>query len=251
MACYHPLTAFKLGGQIHFGQPTSSLCQPLKLPCGQCIGCRLERSRQWATRILFESQLHEANSFLTLTYAEENLPYPPSLDHRHFQLFMKRLRKKLGFKVRYYMCGEYGGQTFRPHYHVCLFGAVFYSDRVLNRNSGSGHPLYMSPTLDSCWTFGNAWIGDLTFESAAYVARYVTKKITGDAAEDHYRFVDVYTGEIFNLKPEYNVMSRRPGVGGKWFDLYSSDVYNGHDYVVVRGVKCRPPRYFDRLCGGR
>ena len=183
MACFHPLSAYKLGGQIHFGTPTSSLCAPLKLPCGQCIGCRLERSRQWATRIMFESQLHEKNSFITLTYSNEHLPFPPSLDHRHFQLFMKRFRKE--FKLRYYMCGEYGDKFFRPHFHACLFGVDFKEDRVLVKRSPSGHDLYRSPTLERFWTFGQSAIGDLTFESAAYVARYVTKKITGDLAGDY------------------------------------------------------------------
>jgi len=247
MACFHPLSAYKLGGQVHFGAPTSSLCQPLKLPCGQCIGCRLERSRQWATRIMFETQLHEENSFITLTYANEHLPNPPTLDYRHFQLFMKRLRKVLGHKVRFYMCGEYGDKYFRPHFHACLFGVDFFTDRVLFDHSPSGHPLYRSPLLERCWPYGHSSIGELTFESAAYVARYVTKKITGDAAEEHYRFVDVDTGEVHDLKPEFCRMSLKPGIGGKWFDLYSTDVYRGHDYVVCNGRKLRPPRYFDRL----
>lgn len=245
MACFHPLSAYRLAGQIHFGQPTSSLCAPLKLPCGQCIGCRLERSRQWATRIMFENQLHDQSCFITLTYANEHLPFPPSLDHRHFQLFMKRLRKAFG-PVRFYMCGEYGDEFFRPHFHACLFGLDFSEDRVLLRRSPSGNNLYRSPALERCWPFGHSSIGALTFESAAYVARYVTKKITGDQAHDHYTMVDD-DGVIYNLRPEYNCMSRRPGIGGRWFELYSSDVYRGHDYVVVNGRKCRPPRYFDRL----
>lgn len=247
MACYHPLSAFKLGGQIHFGAPSSSLVQPLKLPCGQCIGCRLERSRQWATRIMFESQFHEENCFITLTYRDEDLPYPPSLDYRHFQLFMKRLRKQLGHKVRFYACGEYGDEYFRPHFHACLFGVDFYSDRYFFNYSPSGKPLYRSPLLERCWTAGHSSIGDLTFESAAYVARYVTKKITGDVAPDYYQFVDSQTGEVFQLKPEFARMSLKPGIGGAWFDKYSSDVYKDHDYVIVRGRQCRPPRYFDRL----
>lgn len=247
MACYHPLSAYKLGGAIHFGTALTPLASPLKLPCGQCIGCRLERSRQWATRIMFERQLHEFNSFITLTYADQHLPFPPSLDYRHFQLFMKRLRARLGYKIRFYMCGEYGEKYFRPHFHACLFGVDFSEDRVLFRRSPSGNNLYRSALLESCWPYGHSSIGELTFESAAYVARYVTKKITGPAADDHYSFVDPDTAEIYKLKPEFNCMSRKPGIGGLWFEKFSSDVYRGHDYVVVNGVKCRPPRYFDRL----
>lgn len=246
MACYHPLKAYKLGGQIHFGTRLTSLSEPLQLPCGQCVGCRLERSRQWATRIMFEAQLHEANSFITLTYAPEHLPNPPSLNYRHYQLFMKKLRQALGHKVRYFCCGEYGDQFFRPHFHACIFGTDFPDRRLFSRSS-TGHNLYRSALLESCWLFGHSAVADLSFESAAYVARYCMKKVTGDQSEDHYRWTDPNTGEVSQLQPEFARMSLKPGIGGKWFDLYSDDVYGGHDYVVVNGRQCRPPRYFDRL----
>ncbi len=246
MACFHPLAAYKLGGQIHFGKRLSPLAQPLQLPCGQCVGCRLERSRQWATRIMFEAQLHDANCFITLTYAPEHLPNPPSLDYSHYQRFMKRLRKALGHPVRYFACGEYGDKYFRPHFHACLFGTDF-PDRVLFGRSPSGHDLFRSSTLESAWPFGHVAIADLSFDSAAYVARYCMKKITGKQADDYYQWLDHGTGEIHQLTPEFARMSLKPGIGGRWFELYSSDVYSGHDYVVVNGRKCRPPRYFDRL----
>lgn len=247
MACFHPLSAFRLGGQIHFGTPKTPLAERLTLPCGQCMGCRLERSRQWATRIMFEAQLHKPdNCFITLTYAPEHVPFPPSLDYTHFQLFMKRLRKALDRKVRFFMCGEYGDQTFRPHYHACIFGTDF-PDRYLQSRSPAGYDLYRSPLLERCWTMGHSAVADLTFESAAYVARYCLKKVNGEYADEHYRHIDFGTGEVTQLKPEFARMSLKPGIGGKWFDLYSSDVYAGHDYVVVNGKKVRPPRYFDRL----
>lgn len=245
MACYHPLAAYKLGGQVHFGVPISSVAQTLQLPCGQCLGCRLERSRQWATRIMFESQLHDASTFITLTYSPENLPNPPSLDYRHFQLFMKRLRKALG-PLRYFAVGEYGADHFRPHFHACLFGTDF-PDRQLHSRTRAGHNLYRSATLERAWPFGYSSCAELTFDSAAYVARYSLKKVNGDRAEDHYRWYDPDTGEVTQLQPEFARMSLKPGIGGRWFELYSSDVYDGHDYVVVNGRKCRPPRYFDKL----
>lgn len=245
MPCYHPLTAYQLGGKIHFGhRGPSSIGKPLQLPCGQCIGCRLERSRQWATRIMFEAQMHDANCFITLTYSPENLPNPPSLRYSDYQLFMKRLRKQ--FPVRFFACGEYGDNNFRPHYHACIFGTDF-PDKTLFSRSPSGHPLYRSALLERCWPHGFSSVADLTFDSAAYVARYCLKKVTGDRAEEHYRHFDPDTGEVFPIEPEFARMSLKPGIGGRWFELYSSDIYNGHDFVVVNGRKCRPPRYFDRL----
>lgn len=246
MACFHPLKAFKLGGQIHFGTRSTPLAETLSLPCGQCLGCRLERSRQWATRIMFEAQLHEENCFITLTYAQEHLPSPPTLKYQDFQLFMKRLRKALGHKVRFFCAGEYGENTFRPHYHACIFGTDF-PDKTLFGRSPSGFDIFRSSLLERAWGLGNCTVQDLEFNSAAYVAKYSLKKITGDQAEAHYQYIDQDTGEVTQLQPEFARMSLKPGIGGKWFDLYSSDVYAGHDYVVVNGNKCRPPRYFDRL----
>nr|QJB20509.1 MAG: replication initiator protein [Microvirus sp.] len=194
---------------------------------------------------MFEAQTHKETSFITLTYAPEHLPHPPSLDYSHFQLFMKRLRKRMG-PMRFFMCGEYGDQLSRPHFHAIIFGTRF-PDRVLWSRSGSGNDLYRSATLEQLWPFGHSSVADVTFESAAYVARYSLKKVTGDLAEQHYRFVDADTGEVTQRTPEFCHMSLKPGIGGRWFELYSSDVYNGHDYVVINGHKCKPPRYFDRL----
>lgn len=244
MPCYRPLTAWRDGlGTVSFVDRGQG--DQLLLPCGRCIGCRLERSRQWATRIMFEAQMHEASSFITLTYDDANLPFPPSLRYRDFQLFMKRLRIKYG-AVRFYMCGEYGESTFRPHFHACLFGLDF-SDKVIWSVSPRGDHLYRSPNLERIWPFGISTIGELTFESAAYVARYVLKKITGDLAEEHYSWTDVDTGEVYAREPEFAHMSLRPGIGASWFDKYSDDVYDDHDFVVVNGKTCKPPRYFDKL----
>lgn len=159
---------------------------------------------------------------------------------------MKRLRKNLGHKVRFFACGEYGDNTFRPHYHACIFGTDF-PDKKLFGKSPAGHDLFRSPLLERSWGLGHVAIADLTFESAAYVARYCLKKMTGEQAEAHYQHIDQVTGECTQLTPEFARMSLKPGIGGKWFEMYSSDVYNGHDYVVINGRKCRPPRYFDRL----
>lgn len=216
----------------------------LTLPCGQCVGCRLERSRQWAVRCVHEGQMHDWNTFVTLTYSKENLPEWNSLNYRHFQLFMKRMRKRMGIPIRFFMCGEYGEREKRPHYHACLFG-VFFSDRYPWRISPSGHQLYRSPMLESLWDLGNAEIGDFCFDTAAYVARYIMKKVTGPEAESHYAKLDLLTGEIGAVTPEFIRMSLKPGIGATWFDKYNAEVYP-HDRVVINGAKAKPPRYYDK-----
>lgn len=223
---------------------------PVTVPCGQCIGCRLERSRQWAIRCTHEVSLHEKNCFITLTYAPEYLPKGGTLVKKHFQDFMKRLRFFNGSGIRYFHCGEYGEKTQRPHYHALLFNFDF-SDKILDPLDRrpeflrQQNPTYISAHLSDLWPFGRSNIGTATFESAAYVARYITKKVTGKNAIDHYNEIDYNTGEILNEKiPEYITMSRRPGIGHNWFKQYTSDVFPG-DYVVLRGKKMKPPKYYD------
>lgn len=241
MPCYSPLQAWRGGigesgkRSVVFRMPSRSDAESLTLPCGQCIGCRLERSRQWAMRCLHESSLYDKNCFITLTYDPDHLPKDGSIDVRDFQLFMKRLRKAYSdIRIRFFHCGEYGERLGRPHYHACVFGFDF-PDKLLY-SIRNGNNLYTSQSCTSIWGKGLAVIGDVTFESAAYVARYITKKITGEDAADHY-------GE---RRPEYITMSRRPGIGRGWYDKFRSDVYP-HDYTVVRGVKVKPPKYYDGL----
>jgi len=252
MPCYFPLSAYrsrirtksgKLG--ITFNKRDAYVDMPIELPCGKCIGCRLERSRQWAVRCLYEAQLHDENCYITLTYDPEFLPSGGTLDKRHFQLFMKRLRKAYsGRRIRFFHCGEYGSSLERPHYHAIIFGLDF-EDRVLYEEK-RGVRLDTSDSLARLWPFGFSTVGNVTFESAAYVARYVTKKVSGEAAERHYERVIPETGEVISVLPEYVTMSLKPGIGAAWFDRFSSDVYPS-DEVVVRGRAMKPPKYFDRL----
>lgn len=245
MPCYHPLSAFRSQDRsIVFKEPRNSL-ESLRLPCGQCVGCRLERSRQWAIRCVHEASLYQDNCFITLTFSQEHLPANMSLDVSYFQKFMKRLRKRYGSGVRFYHCGEYGERFGRPHYHACLFNFDF-PDKYFWRRSKEGHPIFRSPSLEALWPFGLSEVGTVTFQSAAYVARYIMKKVNGRDADDHYSFVDPTTGEIFSRKPEYTTMSRRPGIGKGWFDKFSSDVYPS-DVVIMNGKRMRPPRYYDTL----
>lgn len=246
MTCYSPLHAYEGKLQANGKRPTvwqerdSDGGQRRDFPCAQCIGCRLERSRQWACRCMDEASLYANNCFITLTYDDEHLPGNRSLDHRVFQLFMKKLRKRFGAKIRFYMAGEYGDKFRRPHYHALLFNHDFADKQLFTiRNENR---LYTSGELQQLWRNGFSSVGDVTFDSAAYVARYVMKKITGDKAEDHY--VDKTSGEL--LAPEYSAMSRRPGIGRGWYDLFKGDVYPS-DQKVVRGIITRPPRFYDNL----
>lgn len=258
MPCYQPLRGYRAldvnpdtgKRPITFNANKAYTDLKVTLPCGQCIGCRLDKSRQWAIRCSHEADLYEQNSFITLTYNDGHLPPLGSLQLRDFQLFMKRLRKKYGPKIRFFHCGEYGEKFLRPHYHACLFNHDF-EDKTLWQIQNKVN-LYRSAELEKLWSdadgnpIGYASTGDVTFQSAAYVARYILKKITGDQAVDHYLAIDPDTGEILgNRAPEYTTMSRRPGIGHGWFSKYSTDVFPS-DEVIIKGKKMRPPKYYDR-----
>lgn len=239
MGCYSPLQAYRSkhvnpSGKrsLVFSRSKGFSDLTVKVPCGQCIGCRLEKSRQWAMRCHHEAKLYENNCFITLTYDDRHLPENGSLVKKDFQLFMKRLRKRHGDGIRFFGCGEYGDKFGRPHYHICLFNFDF-SDRLLHSTRGETK-YFTSLDLNSLWPFGLSIIGDVTFESAAYVARYVTKKLTGALAKDHYG----------TLTPEFTLMSRRPGIGRPFLEKYSCSIYP-HDSVLIRGRKMQPPKFYD------
>lgn len=288
MTCFHPLDAFQMLGQrtpngkrvIVFSRPRNAQFPfiPIKLPCGQCIGCRLAKSREWATRAYLESTCHKLNSFLTLTYSPEyeyrlkttcldkstgEVYEGLSLVKKDFQDFMKRLRRYGDYhglfdSVSYLMCGEYGEKFGRPHFHCILFGFDFSFDRYLFKPKGSklSFPTFRSPTLEKLWPYGNSLIGDVSWETCAYVARYVTKKVNGDMKEDHYQ------GRL----PEYNAASLNPAIGLTWFNKYNTDVYPDDHVIIpkqnfkatkvgslfrqtgagVRNIEINPPKYFDR-----
>lgn len=220
---------------VVFDMRAGLIDRPVSLPCGQCIGCRLERSRETAVRCVCEASLYSENCFVTLTYAPDCLPAGASLVKADVQGFMKRLRARYAARrIRFLLCGEYGEQFGRPHYHVLLFGFDF-SDKFPSRRSGET-VMYRSASLESVWPFGRSEIGSVTFESAAYVARYVTKKITGESAEAH------YGARI----AEFSTRSLRPGIGAEWFER-NRDFIRVHDGVVSRGRLVKPPRSFDVL----
>lgn len=242
--------------------------KPVEIPCGQCMGCRIQRSRQWADRCLMELTQHpEGGYFVTLTYNDMHLPWSwysdpftgeaqasLTLDRRDVQLFLKRLRKNTGQDLRYFGCGEYGPTTFRPHYHLIIFGLVLDDLEPLPGRSKQGYTYYRSSTVERAWSFamrgslredlgpkstaGFCVVGPITWETCAYTARYVTKKLTGD-------FASYY--DFFNITPPFSMMSLKPGIGS---GFYSPDLYK-HEFIHLKteksGHKCRPPRYFDRM----
>lgn len=262
MPCYKPLDAIrKRDGSIKVFGKDQELVNPfapntLRVRCGQCIGCRLDHSLMWAIRLTHEAELHDSSVFITLTYNDENLPYDLSLRKKHFQTFMKKLRKHFsGTTIRYFHCGEYGEKNFRPHYHAILYGIDF-DDKTLHmsRDTHAGkHDVYTSKTLEKLWGKGFVTIGEVNMQSTAYVARYTTKKITGDQADEHYTRVDTDTGECWKVLPEYATMSRgnasskgkKCGLGVGWLEKYFTDVYPAGVLINKNHKEMRPPRYYD------
>jgi len=245
--CYHPVRAYGsaekspvTGKKVIAFNPRRGVSVGLELPCGQCIGCRIERTRQWAVRILHETKLHSERSwFVTLTYDDQHVPF--SLCKSHFQTFIRSVRSTLG-SVRYYHCGEYGEHTSRPHYHAILFGLAIPDVRVVRQSEGGNY--YESATLNALWGKGFVQLGDVTHDSAAYVAGYVQKKLDGDL-EAHYMSLDPSTGEINRRLPPYSTMSRRPGIGAGYVELYSDELL-AHDNIVQKSKERAMPRYYEK-----
>lgn len=245
MPCHSPKRAFQVrpGAPVSFAPP-GQVARVLELPCGRCQACRLERSRQDAVRCVHEAQMHERNAFVTLTYDDAHLPPGLGLVKRDWQLFMKRLRKRMGVPIRFFMCGEYGEQRSRPHYHACLFGCGF-DDRYYWRKSEAGFKLYRSELLERTWGLGSCEIGDVSFESAAYVARYIMQKELGLEAGPRRCIVDVTSGEMLSRAHEFSLRSLKPGIGLPWLLKFASDVYP-HGSCVVNAREVKPPRYYDK-----
>lgn len=246
MPCYEPITGYRTAnGTVVFSElQRHGTTDSVTVACGQCIGCRLERSRVWATRCVHEANLYKHNSFITLTYNNENLPGRGQLQLRDMQLFMKRLRKKYEPKlIRFYAGGEYGTLEDRPHYHYILFNHDW-TDKQYFKTTGSGEKIYTSKELEQLWPYGHSSTGAVTFESAAYIARYCIQKRNGEQAEEHYKRFD-HMGE-YQLTPEFNIMSRKPGIGGDWLKFYKGDVYT-QDHIIINGVQTNVPKFYDKI----
>lgn len=217
--------------------------EPLLIPCGKCLGCRAERARQWGVRIMHEASQHPVNSFLTLSYSPEQLPSDGSLKKEHCQKFIKRLRWSLGStQIKFFLCGEYGDEKNRPHYHAIIFGEDFVKEpwsRVFSHKTEQGFPIWTSKKLDEVWSHGYCWIGEVDIGSALYCAKYSMKKVYGPGAEAH------YAGRV----PEFALMSRGGrngrGIGWSWCEKNAWDIL-ATDSIITNGREARIPRYYDK-----
>jgi len=252
MTCFYPLTVWRdRHGPASSGKhplvfkPSEGIRETkMQVPCGQCVGCRVDRVKQWTMRCMHEAKCHAVSCFVTLTYGND-VPVTdtvlPTLRKRDLQLFMKRLRKRANISgIRYFAAGEYGDNYDRPHYHLCIFGYDFPDKKYWTTRDGSA--LYRSDLLEAIWPAGFSTVGELTPQSAAYVASYCQKKLTG-------RRSDIY----LDRGPEFALMSRGQlgGIGKPFFDKYFNTIYQT-DMVVERGGKMsKPPRYYDILYSRR
>ena len=272
MPCYHPIEAFDLSPDrnplldydkvLSFRGPSSAEERErlirdgrrVLLPCRKCLGCRLAYSREWANRCMMESQYHDHTWFLTLTYDDDHLPRTFSVDRatgeavspvatlvkRDLQLFFKRLRKRFDVPVRYFACGEYGSKTFRPHYHVILFGPDFVDRRPILGSPG----YFESDILHSLWPHGFHVLGAVTWSSCAYVANYVLKK-----AGPHQADLKRYSRYHPNIDPEFRTMSLKPAIGYQYY-VDHPHIFDHSNFSLSTpdgGVICYPPAYFKRL----
>lgn len=244
------------------GQPNNLSPQQVwnykEIPCGNCMSCRLRYSRDWANRCMLELQSHESAYFLTITYDDKHIPTAESEDEngnlreaatlykRDFQLFMKSLRKAIEpDRIRFFACGEYGPETFRPHYHAIIFGLRL-DDLVVSqwksKKPGYEHcPYWESPFLEKIWdNKGRIIVTEVSWETCAYVARYITKKLKGPEAQFY---------SDLNIVPPFLLMSRRPGIARDYYDNHPEVMLNNEIHISTdRGGKTfKPPRYYDRL----
>ena len=268
MACYYPLEAWRSkDGGITFELANANPDYPVMLPCGGCIGCRLDKSNEWALRCVHEAQFHSDSCFVTLTYDNDHLPHNESLIKAHICTFMKSLKQKLWrekkIKIRYFGGGEYGTnqqgvlnpytgkvQLGRPHYHAIIFGwnpddKVPY--KYESKKNCEGYWTYTSETLNKVWNKGHCVLGDLTFKSARYTAGYIMKKVGGEMADQHYYKVLPRTGELVRVIPEFSTMSLKPGIGYEWFKRYKDDCRKG--YIYHDGHKIAIPEYYVQKLG--
>lgn len=253
MPCFSPLAAYRSPEvnpatgkrQLVFSSKGALIeGSAIKLPCGQCAGCRSDRARANAIRCAHEAKLSGESCFVTLTYDDASVPADYSIKLRDWQLFMKRLRFKAGgVRIRYFACGEYGENTLRPHYHALLFGWDFPDKKLYTERRGNR--VYKSDMLEELWPFGFHELGAVTMKSAGYCARYVMKKMTGELVADHYYRRSPIDGQMHHVAPEFATMSLKPGLGSAWFDRYASDAFPS-DFIVVDGRKMRPPQYYLR-----
>jgi len=279
MSCYYPIKAVEIGLNDNGKKKLSFNFDGLdddkdaiiwkhkgykiiELPCGKCIGCRLDYSRDWANRCMYEAKQYKHNYFLTITYDDEHLKRQMKIDKetgevieiksaatlfkKDLQNFMKNLRRHWEYKykwngIRFYACGEYGDKRGRPHYHIILFNCPIYDLKSI-RKSDKGQLLWNSAEIEKIWGQGLTAIGEVTWDSAAYTARYVMKKIKGPEKDKIY--------DDIGIIPEFTLMSRKPGIGKNYFDEHADEIYKYDEMLVQtrqKVIRAKPARYYDKL----
>ena len=200
----------------------------LQLPCGRCTSCLLNYARTWAVRCCLEASLYKNNYFVTLTYDDDHYPESSKQARRDVQLFFKRLRKEFP-GVRYFGCLERGEHTQRYHHHVILFNLDLIDCVPLGKRSLEGY-YYKSAVLHRIWSNGFIDIGDVSFNSCGYIARYCMKKRYQKSSD------------------EFIYMSTKPGIGLGWLDKHIDTCIKYDEIYFNFGNfnKAKLPRYFDK-----
>ena len=237
-----------------------------QIPCGKCLQCRVNDSREWAQRATAEATLYEHNWFVTLTYDNEHLPQPYwTIDRRDgeyrlcsplvyddFELFKKRLLEYFRDKydhtgIRFLMCGEYGPKNGRPHYHTILFNCPLDDVKVISNVdlNGKKYTYCHSDILEQKWQKGFITIGNVNWDTTAYVARYVLKKFAAPQEREYLALC-----QELGCKPlpaEMRKASLRPGLGRPYYELHKDEIYKYDKVVLPDGHLTKPCSYFDRL----
>lgn len=272
MACFHPLNRvlYKDYGWRVLGAATQEnetavkelqkfygpIQDRQKIPCGQCIGCRMDYARDWATRCELEMRKYEHNYFVTLTYDDEHLHVTNginldtgeliisnTLEPKDLTTFMKVLRTKWQRNygeegIRFYACGEYGDAGGRAHYHIMLFNCNI-RDLVKHHQNKKGNWIYTSEMLEKAWGKGIVGITEASWDTAAYTARYMLKKQKGLNKELHYT--------MHAQIPEFSRMSRMPGIAAEWYHENRDKLWQTDEIILAKGRKVHTPKYYDEL----
>lgn len=217
--------------------------RPISLPCGLCFGCRCDNARMWSLRMMHERRYHTDAWFITLTYSPQHMPANGDLNYRHLELFFKNARHHFqdgDVPFKYFACGEYGDQSLRPHYHFAAFSFTIPDLRRLFRTPG-GDWYYTSELLSSVWKYGHVIVGKLEWDSAAYIARYVTKKMHGS----NIRYLDTFdpdTGEVDHYSIERAFQSK--GLGLSWYLDNEDEIWRLDACLFKNEYLVLPPRYY-------
>ena len=271
ISCFRPLYAYRddLKGDIKFLSGSLAFSQwkngnyPWKMliPCGKCVGCRLDYASKWSMRCQLEASCWNDNYFITLTYDDEHLPvrkhkvvdketgevikdeFVATLVPEHFTKFIKDLRRYYDYhfhhqNIRFFGCGEYGSKSWRPHYHIILFNCPILDLKEHTKNF-RGDVLYTSELLSSIWKNGFVTVGECNYETCSYVARYTLKKQGISQLEYDDR----------GIEREFVRCSRMPAIGDTYFSKHVDEIKLTDNIILPHNgspLVFKPPRYFEK-----